>query len=91
MKKLFPFAAIAVFAALTFSSCKKDYTCTCTAKVKIDTTEVDSSQSFSLGKESKSDAQSACDNYQKNETATEDSFLLLAGIPDSDGTVICHL
>lgn len=39
MKKLFPIALVAV-AAMTFTSCKKDYTCKCTATENGQTTEL---------------------------------------------------
>ena len=70
MKKLFPIAIIAMFGALTFSSCKKDYTCTCKIHVDADTTGgftiegIDTTISKDLGKQKKSDAKiSANFNY----------------------------
>jgi hypothetical protein len=91
MKKLFPLAIVGMFTALSFSSCKQDYTCTCTTKVNIGGTKVDSSVYFSLGKLSKDWAQDACNTYQKTETIVEDSNFAIFGIPDSDGVVTCHL
>lgn len=73
MKKLFPIAAIAMFAALSFSSCKKDHTCTCKIHVPasgdstsgISNPAFDTTISYSEGKQKTSDAKSACDNFQK--------------------------
>lgn len=61
MKKLIPVAALAVFAMM-FTSCKKDYTCTCTW------TFAGTSQTVtgSLGKTTKSKAQDACNTSQTN-------------------------
>lgn len=56
MKKLFPVAAVAVLAMM-FTSCKKDYTCTCTSTVAGTTTTV----SGKTGKMSKKDAKAACE------------------------------
>ncbi len=56
MKKLFPVMAIALGAAL-FTSCKKDYNCTCTT---TDNGTVIGTSTVSLGKQKKSDAENAC-------------------------------
>lgn len=55
MKKLFPVAAVAVLA-LTFTSCKKDYKCTCT----WDISGTPGTYSWDLGKQKKKDAEAAC-------------------------------
>ncbi|MCW3123862.1 MAG: hypothetical protein JWQ38_3354 [Flavipsychrobacter sp.] len=56
MKKLFPIALIA-FAAMTFTSCKKDYTCTCSGTGVTITT-------VTIPKTTKSDAKSKCSTLQ---------------------------
>jgi hypothetical protein len=56
MKKLFPLALIAV-AAMTFTSCKKDYTCKCTYNLAGVNTEAGS---FTIH-DTKSNAKSNCD------------------------------
>jgi hypothetical protein len=55
MKKLFPVAAVAALAMM-FTSCKKDYKCTCTASYLGTTT----SSTVDLGKQKKKDAEAAC-------------------------------
>lgn len=61
MKKLMPVAAIAVFA-LMFTSCKKDYTCTCTySGPSVGVTVSD--QKFTISKTTKKDAESKCSGY----------------------------
>jgi hypothetical protein len=57
MKRLLPIAAIALTAAL-FTSCKKDYTCTCQWK---DNGTVIQTQTFTFNA-SKSDAKKSCNN-----------------------------
>lgn len=56
MKKLFPLMVVAVVATM-FTSCKKDYSCTCTTKI---TGMADQTTTTSLGKQKKSDAETAC-------------------------------
>ena len=56
MKKIAPIAALALLA-VAFTSCKKDYKCTCTTTMNgqtVNTTTID------LGKQKKSDAEAAC-------------------------------
>ncbi|MBN8671846.1 MAG: hypothetical protein ACK4EY_15385 [Flavipsychrobacter sp.] len=55
MKKIAPIAALALLA-VSFTSCKKDYKCTCTMTVS----GVSQTVSYDLGKQKKSDAESAC-------------------------------
>lgn len=55
MKKLFPLMVVAVVATM-FTSCKKDYTCTCTITSGGTTT----TQALPMNKVSKSDATDAC-------------------------------
>lgn len=56
MKKIAPIAAIALFA-VAFTSCKKDYTCTCTASGQNDI-------KIPINKAKKKDAQKTCDAAQ---------------------------
>ena len=57
MKNLFIIAAVLV--AFGATSCKKDYTCDCT----YDLLGVSQTISYDLGKQSKKDAEAACDVY----------------------------
>ncbi len=57
MKKVFAICALALFA-VSFSSCKKDYTCTCTATESI--TGISASESTTLTA-TLADAEEACD------------------------------
>lgn len=57
MKKLFPLMVVAVVATM-FTSCKKDYTCTCTITVSGGSPVT---QPYPLGKQTKGDAKDACD------------------------------
>lgn len=57
MKKVIAFAAFGV-AVLSFTSCKKDYTCTCKANGLPD-------QVLSIQKAKKADAESACQTAQE--------------------------
>jgi hypothetical protein len=59
MKKTI-FIAIALIGTVAFSSCKKDYTCTCTTVVG----GASSTTTHDLGDETHSDAQRDCNNYQ---------------------------
>jgi len=61
MKKLSSIAIVAMFAALALTSCKKDYTCTCTIH---DSSGIIADTSFStvFPNQKKDDAKSACDN-----------------------------
>lgn len=56
MKKVIAFAAFGV-AVLSFSSCKKEYTCTCKATGLTDIV-------INIPKEKKSDAESTCNQAQ---------------------------
>ncbi len=55
MKKFAPIAAIALFA-MAFTSCKKDYTCSCTLAGNTP-------YSYTLTKAKKSDAKTWCDTW----------------------------
>ena len=59
MKKTI-FIAIALIGTVTFTSCKKNYTCTCTTVVGGAST----TETHDLGDETHHDAQNSCDNYQ---------------------------
>jgi hypothetical protein len=61
MKKFAPILAIAVLGVM-FTSCKKDYTCSCSYNLA----GTPLSQDYALGKQKKGDAKSACDTYQTN-------------------------
>lgn len=63
MKKFIPLAAVAVLA-LTFTSCKKDYSCTCTSTVGGSS----ASSTTSLGKQTKKDAKAACEALASSST-----------------------
>lgn len=56
MKKITSIAAVALFCALAMTSCKKDYTCVCTANAGGQTVSTEAS----LGKQTKKDAEAAC-------------------------------
>ena len=56
MKKIVSVAIAAVFV-LGMASCKKDYTCVCKVTGVVD-------NSLPLGKQKKSDAETACSLYQ---------------------------
>lgn len=53
MKKIISSLALVAIAAVSFTSCKKDYTCTCTSLGKTYSTTYE--------KTTKDDAQSKCD------------------------------
>lgn len=65
MKKLLTLSAVAVFAIGMTTSCKKDYTCTCTGGTILE------DATYSLPKAKKKDAEEACDAF--NVTYTADS------------------
>lgn len=55
MKKFIPVVAVAALAMM-FTSCKKDYKCTCTVTAAGSST----SATYDLGKQKKKDAEAAC-------------------------------
>ncbi len=55
MKKLIPVAAVGLIA-LMFTSCKKDYKCTCTWNIA----GTAGSYTWDLGKQKKKDAEAGC-------------------------------
>lgn len=60
MKKFAPIAIIAFFGVLSFTACKKDYSCKCTANVA----GVSADTTWALGKQKKKDAKAACDAFE---------------------------
>ena len=61
MKKLFIVLSFVAFAALTFSSCKKDYVCECTYTSALGTPE---RNEVPYNNTTKSQAEEACANYK---------------------------
>ncbi|HYD21714.1 MAG TPA: hypothetical protein VEB40_09590 [Flavipsychrobacter sp.] len=61
MKKFAPIVALALLG-LTFTSCKKNYTCKCNYSIA----GAPMTQNYDLGKQTKGDANTACENYQSN-------------------------
>ena len=63
MKKIKLMAASAlILGALTFTSCKKDYTCTCTTVVA----GVSSTNTHDIKNATHTDANRTCKNYEDN-------------------------
>lgn len=58
MKRFALVAIVALMGTIMLPSCKKDYTCVCTTTMDGLPNQVNE---FSLGKQSKKDAKSACD------------------------------
>lgn len=77
MKK-FLLVAVAAGFALSFGSCKKDYTCTCTTTATGSTTGV--TQAISIPKTTKKKATDACDAMKSSST-----------VNGSGITTDCHL
>lgn len=67
--------AFVALLAMTFVSCKKDYTCTCTTTVL----GVSATRSYDLPNQTKKDATDACDRYERDANN--------GGV----GTTNCHL
>jgi len=59
MKKLTPLVILAAFGAMTFASCKKDYTCTCTL-------DGETIGTYKFTKVKKKDAKTACENWDNS-------------------------
>jgi hypothetical protein len=57
MKKIAAIAAVALIGVIVLPSCKKDYTCVCTTTIAGAPAQT---SEFSLGKQSKKDAEAAC-------------------------------
>lgn len=84
MKKMGPIAIIALFAAMTFASCKKDYTCECKVAVEaytegdstgsITVDAQDTTMSYSYDGVSRKDAKSNCDGSDATLTAQYAEF-----------------
>lgn len=64
------FLTVAAVAALSLSSCKKDYTCECTTTSPAGTT----SNSENTGKMKLSDAKTKCDEGDKTYTFLGDTY-----------------
>jgi hypothetical protein len=60
MKKILIIALIAFTGATMFSSCKKDYTCTCTTVVGAGST----TETHGISNATYSDAKKSCNNYE---------------------------
>lgn len=67
--------AVALLAVATFTSCKKNYTCTCTTVIGTGSIDV----KHSIDDAYQSDAQKSCNNYQDEANRT---------VP---GGTTCHL
>jgi len=67
MKKLVLIASVA-FVALTISSCKKEYTCTCTTKSTVDGVTTTATASGKTDKMKKSEAEDLCNTGDSNYT-----------------------
>jgi len=80
MRKIGTIAMVAFIGAMAFTSCKKNYTCSCNIHVDADTSGAitieasDTTVKFDLGKTTKSKAKSACDADQQSQTATYQDF-----------------
>ncbi len=82
MKKTTTTLALAVLFSMAFVSCKKNYTCTCDVSANIPFFgQVNTTTSESLGKQTKRDAQNACDAVEKE---LEDEFM-------GYGTASCNI
>ena len=69
MKKLLTLSAVAVFAMGLTTSCKKDYTCTCTSTSMGD-------EAYSIPKAKKDDAEAACEVFNTTYAAAGGSCSL---------------
>jgi hypothetical protein len=75
MKKSILITLGIVFASMAVSSCKKDYTCTCTTTVL----GVSATRTYDLPNQTRKDATEACDRYEDDANS--------GGV----GTTNCHL
>lgn len=69
MKKIFIVLSAVAFS-FSLTSCKKDYSCACTWEEAHGSHHHDESETFTLGKLDKQDAESAC-NKEKAAIATD--------------------
>jgi len=80
MRKFGTFVALAFIGAVAFTSCKKNYTCSCNIHIPADTSGAvtieasDTTVKFDLGKTTKGKAKSACDADAQSQTATWADF-----------------
>ncbi|MEO5673815.1 MAG: hypothetical protein ABIQ74_04145 [Chitinophagales bacterium] len=79
MKKLSSISIIAMFAILTFSSCKKDYSCSCTLSDSLTGTNISSVTTI---KDKEDDARSTCEGY---------SYLDVQTFPGDTINYSCHI
>lgn len=75
MKSVKMILGIAALSTLAFTSCKKDYTCTCTTTVG----SVSTTKTHDLNNQNYKDANEACDRFENDANS--------GGI----GTTNCHL
>lgn len=75
MKSVKFLGAFAIVASLAFTSCKKDYTCTCTTSVG----SISNTKTYDLKNQNRVDANDACERYETDANN--------GGI----GTTSCHL
>ena len=75
MKMIKIISGFAILAALSLTSCKKDYTCTCTTVV----TAVSTNIQHSVNDATYTDAKRSCKNYEDQANS---------GLP---GSTTCHL
>ncbi len=59
-------AAVALMALVTFGSCKKNYTCTCTTVVAAGSAD----ETHSIDNATYSDAKKSCNNYESQANST---------------------
>lgn len=84
MKKTVIYSAIAIAFTMVIFSCKKDYTCTCTASVNVPGFgTVSADTSFTIEKVKKKDAESTCDDTEAQLKSQYQS--------SADGSASCSL
>ncbi len=66
MKKIHLLAGLALIAGMSFTSCKKDYTCTCTTTVG----GISSTKTHELNNQNLNDATEACDRFENDANST---------------------
>lgn len=65
MKKTLTSAALVAVVALAFTSCKKEYTCSCTANVSVMGFNYPANSQTTI-KDTKKNAENACDDAEAN-------------------------
>ena len=81
MKKTGLIAALALATIFALSSCKKDYTCTCTIKTTVSGTTTTTTTSGTINA-SKSDAKDACNQGDGTETFYSETIVTDCEISD---------